>query len=262
MTHPSFDLISKLEHADIFQPDIELQQSINHHVRHMPVFIPGEQIDMPHDQTATQFRLNKGPAGTPLSLPLYLREADIVGDYGQGEYFAAQFDLAILFAQSSRVDADLVDGTQRMRICHDMLLQMRDIGGAPDDGAAISEEEIAGQRDATLTFALRARAYCARHADIETLHLGPLTRPGVTPMLVGTLSAQRTAMHLNAFKELASRMFEPRWRCILFGDADGPANILQDLRQSAPCYRKMDGQGWLEKIKNKIEAPALALIGR
>lgn len=257
MKHLSFDLISKLEQADIIQPDMQLQRAINDHVRHMRVFIPGERIDTPHDETATQFRPNKGGAGALLSLQLYLHEADIVSDHGQGEYFAAEFSLALQFAQSSRVDAELVDGKQRMRICHDTLLQMRDVGDTP-----ISDEEVAAQLDATLTFALRARVYCARHLDIESLHLGTLTRPGVMPMLVGTLSAQHTDMHLKALKDLATRMFEPRWRCVLFDGSNGPANIISDLRQVPPCYMKTEGQGWLEKIRNRIEAPALALIGR
>ena len=261
MNHFSFDIISKLAHADFLQPDLTLQQSFNDHVLSMPIFILGEQIDMPCEQTATEFLLDKASATKLLSLPLYLHEADAVMACGEGEYFAAGFDLAILFAETNRVDARLVDGIESLHISHETLLQLRDIGATEHTAVPIPDEEIAAQREAMLTFAVRARAYCARHTDVDMLYLGTLTRPGVTPMLVGALSAQQYARHAQALTQLSIKVFQPRWRFMLFGDACGPANIVKDLRQTPPCYRKVIGQSWFAKLKNKIEAPTLSLIG-
>jgi len=261
MKHPSFDIISALEHADLFHPDLALQQSIRDHVRSMPVFMPGEQIDMPDDQIATQFCMEKVNGETLLLLSVYLREADVVAAYGQGEYFEAPFDLAILFADSNRVDVELCEDMASLRIAHDTLLQIRDLGGMEEPAIAPSDDDIAAQRDAMFTFAVRARAYCSRHPDIDMLHLGTLTRPGVAPMLVGALCTQHLARHTRALKELSMKVFAPRWRFLLLDDGSGTANILRDLRNTAPCYRKVEGQSWFDRLKSKTKTPTLAIIG-
>lgn len=261
MQHPSFDIISKLEHSEFFQPDPELLKAFREQVWRMRVFIPGDQIDLPNRQVATHFSLNKGAGkGCPV-LPLYLRESDVVKAHGQCNYFTAEFDLIFVFAESNRADVHLIVGSDGILIPHEKLLELRDMVCGGDEGLPMSEDEVAAQHEAMITFAIRARAYCSRHADVEMLHLGTLMTSSAKPMLVGALNADRYAMHAAALKEISMEVFLPGWRFLLLEEACGHAAMIRDLRKTSPCYLKVDGLGWWKKFKANFESPPLSLIG-
>jgi hypothetical protein len=260
MTHPSFDIISQLGQSEFCRPDIDLLKLFKDHVWDMRVYIPGDQIDLPDHQVATHFSLTRGVDQALPVLPLYLREAEVGKARADSGFFAARFNLAVLFAESNRADVQLLDGAASLLIPHDKLLELRDMLAYVDVSVAVDGDEAA-QRDAMLTFASRARAYCARHAEVDMLHLATLKTGGGRSMLVGALSAASYAMHAQALQHISMQVFRPGWRFMLLDEARGHATLIRDLRKTPPCYVKLEGQGWWHKIKSHFETPALSLIG-
>lgn len=256
MKHPSFDIVTILGHAGLSKPDPETLLSFTKNVCHMQVYIPGDKIDMPTQRTATRFSLDTGVGQALPSLPLYMRETDAIKAHGPDAYFAAKFRIALLFADSFRADARLIDGAESMLIRHEKLLALRDLNSPKP----LSEEEIVAQRDAMLTFAMRARSYCAKQADINSLFLATLAAPGARPMLVASLSAERYARHAYSLKELAIGEFRPGWRFVLLEEAPGHAAIARDLWKLPPCYMKVPGQRWWGRLKRRFEARPLSLL--
>jgi hypothetical protein len=262
MTHPSFDIISKLGRSEFCKPDLAALQAFRHQVWDMPVYIPGERIDLPDRRNVTRFSLNKGHGTAFPSLFLYMREADAVAMHGPGQYFEARFHLAMLFSDSYRADVRLSDAGDSLLIPHEKLLELRDMANTGDWTAAQGAEEIAAQRDAMLAFVLRARTYCARHADdVASLHLATLTTPGAKPMLVGSLHAERYARHALALNEISMDLFRPGWRFLLCEEASGHAELIRNLQATPPCYVKVAGQGWWSKLKRQFATPVLPPLG-
>lgn len=259
MTHPSFDIISQLGQSEFCRPDPELLRLFKDHVWDMRVFIPGDQIDLPDQQVATHFSLTRGAGQALPVLPLYLREAEIAKARAESGFFAARFHLAILFAESNRADVLLLDGESRLLLPHEKLLELRDVLTSVGVGVAVEHDEAA-QRDAMLTFASRARAYCARHGEVDMLHLATL-QTGGRSMLIGALSAASYAMHAQALQQIGMQVLRPGWRFMLLDDARGHAMLIRDIRKTPPCYVKVEGQGWWHKVKSHFETPALSLIG-
>lgn len=257
MRHPAFDIVTILGQGGLSRPDPETLLSFTKNVCHMRVYIPGDRLEMPTQRTATRFSLDTAPGKTLPSLPLYMRETDAIRVHGPDGYFAAKFRLALLFADAFRADARLVDGAESLLIRHDKLLALRDLNSPKP----LPAEEALAQRDAMLTFAARARAYCARHADVNSLHLASLATPGARPMLVASLSAEHYEKHANALREIGVDEFRPGWRFVLLDEAPGHAAIAADLWKIAPCYMKVHGQGWWGRMKSKFESPALSLAG-
>jgi hypothetical protein len=257
MRHPAFDIVTILGQGGLSRPDPETLLPFTRNVCHMRVYIPGDRLDMPTQRTATRFSLDADAgAGLP-GLPLYMRETDAIKVHGPDGYFAAKFRLALLFADSYRADARLIDGAQSLLIRHDKLLALRDLNSPKP----LSSEDLHAQREAMLTLAIRARSYCVRQADVNSLHLASLATPGGRPMLVGSLSADHYEKHANALRELATSEFRPGWRFVLLDEAPGHAAIATELWKIAPCYMKVPGQGWWGRMKSKFESPALSLAG-
>lgn len=259
MTHPSFDIIGNLGRSEFCKPDLRALHALRNQVWDMRVYIPGERFDLPDQQTATHFSLRKEHGSTLPTLPLYLREADAAKCRRAEEYFAASFHLAIRFSESYRANVRLIDAGDSILIAHEKLLELRDMAG--DEDAPLVEDEIAAQRRAMLAFAQRARAYCARHAEVTSLHLATLAPSGVRPMLVGSLHAERYARHAHALNEISMDLFQPGWRFLLCEEARGHAALITDLRATPPCYMKMTGQGWWERLKSQFASPVLAPLG-
>ena len=261
MTHPSFDIIRTLGRSEFCKPDLAALDGLRNTVWDMRVYIPGERIDLSDHQTATHFSLNKGHGKALPCLPLYMREADVVHAHGAEEYFAARFHLALLFSESYRADVRLIDAGDSLLIPHEKLLELRDMAGLSDDPADLAAEETAAQRDAMLAFAQRARAYCARHADVATLHLATLATPCGRPMLLGSLHSERYARHAHALNEISMDLFRPGWRFLLCEEARGHAALINNLRATAPCYEKVAGLGWWGKLKSQFATPVLSPLG-
>jgi hypothetical protein len=261
MRHPSFDVINILAHAEFGKPDGPVLQAFKDKILHMPVYVPGNRIAMPNQRTATRFNLDKGIGKALPSVPLYVRETDAIKAHGPHAYFAAKFQLALLFAETYRADGLLVEGAERMCIAHEKLLALSDMVGLGEKAKPMSAHDIAAQRTAMLAFAIRARAYCARQADVHSLHLATLDTSGAKAMLVGALSAAHYPKHAHALKEISMQVLRPDWRFMLLDEAHGHAAIIKDLRDTAPCYMKVGGQGWWRKLTGRFESPALSLTG-
>jgi hypothetical protein len=258
MQHPSFGIIRRLEQSEFCQPNPALLKAFREQVWHMRVFIPGDQIDLSNRQVATHFSLNKSMGNGFPVLPVYLHEGDVVKAHGQCNYFTAEFDLLLLFAESNRADVHLLGHGEGILIQHEKLLDLRDM---VDDGLPMTDDEVAAQHEAMIRYAVRARAYCSRHADVQMLHLGTLMTLGAKRMLVGALSADRYARHAEALNEINMEILPPGWRFMLLEEARGHAAMIRDLRKTPPCYLKIDGQGWWKKFRANFESPPLPLIG-
>ena len=256
MKHPSFDVVTLLGQAGLSKPDPETLLSFTKNVCHMRVYIPGDKIEMPTRRTATRFSLDTGVGQAFPSLPLYMRETDAVKVHGPDGYFAAKFRLALLFADSFRADARLVDGAESMLIRHEKLLALRDLNSPKP----LSDEETVAQRDAMLTFAARAKAYCAKQPDVNSLHLATLAAPDARPMLVASLSANRYARHANALRQIGIDEFRPGWRFVLLEEAPGHAALARDLWKIPPCYMKVPGQRWWSRLKTRFESAPQSLM--
>lgn len=258
MKHPSFDIITALGQAGFGRPDPETLQVFRDKVSQMRIYIPGDRIDMPAQRTATRFSLDHGLSKALPSLSMYLRETDAIKAHGPNAYFPAKLRIALLFAQSFRADVWLVQGEERMRICHQTLLELHDMNGM---GKPMAQDEVVAQREAMLKFAARARVYCARQVNVKSLHLATLATSGGKPVLVGALSAEQYARHAVALKEISMDLFLPSWRFVLLDEAGGHAALIKELRETPPCYVKVAGQGWWNKIKNQFQSPAPSLAG-
>jgi hypothetical protein len=259
MTHPSFDIISNLGRAEFCKPDYELVQAFKTRVWDMPVYIPGERFDLPHSQCATHFSLTKGVGKGYPRLPLYVRESDVAKATGADGYFAAKFHVAILFSESYRADAHLIDDGVSLLIPHEKMLELRDMTNAADGELPSSADATEAQRGAMLAFAARARTYCARHAEVHSLHLATLTTRGARPMLVGKLHAALYAKHARALQEISMDVFQPGWRFLLLEEAPGHTALIRQLRAPVPCYAKVAGQSWWDALKSQFATPALSL---
>lgn len=258
MTHPSFDIINKVGRAAFCKPDRKELNLFRDKVWDMRVYFPGERFDLPNEHSATHFSLNRGVGKGFPSLPLYLRESDAVKARGPESYFAAGFHLAILFSESFRADVHLFDGAESIIIPHEHLLNLRDMAALVVPSVLAGDDEAGAQKAAMLAFAVRAKAYCARHADVNSLHLASLATS--RPMLVGTLSANDYARHVNALRDISMDLLRPGWRFVLLEEAQGHAALIKTLRKTPPCYVKVPGQGWWDKLKSQFE-PALPLVG-
>lgn len=256
MKHPCFDVISVLGQAGLSQPDPETLLSFTKNVCHMRVYIPGDKMEMPTQRTATRFSLDNGVGQAFPSLPLYMRETDAVKAHGPDGYFVAKFRLALLFADAYRADARLVDGADSLLIRHEKLLALRDLN-APKP---LPAEETVAQREAMLTFVTRARAYCAKQADVHSLHLATRAAPSARPMLVASLSADRYARHANALRDISIAELRPGWRFVLLEEAPGHAAVARELWKIPPCYAKVSGQRWWTRLKARFETAPLSLL--
>lgn len=257
MKHPSFDIVTILGQAGLSAPDPETLRSFRVNVCPMRVYIPGDRLETPKQRTATRFNLDTAGGKELPSLALYMRETDAVKAHGPDGYFAAKFRLALLFSDAFRAHARLIDGNENLLIRHETLLALRDM----NTPKPMPSDEVVAQRDAMLTFVTRARAYCARQADVNALYLATLAAPGAAPMLLASLSAERYARHASALKEICVQEFRPGWRFVLLEEAPGHAALARDLWQTAPCYAKVPGRRWWHKIKSRFESPALKLTG-
>jgi hypothetical protein len=254
MKHPSFDVVTVLGHAGLSQPDPVTLLSFTKNVCHMRVYVPGDKMEMPAQRVATRLSLDTGAGQTFPSLPLYMRETDAIKAHGPDGYFVAKFRLALLFADAYRADARLVDGSESMLIRHEKLLALRDLNSPKP----LTAEETLAQREAMLTFATRARAYCAKQVDVNALHLATHTAPGARPMLVASLSANRYARHANALREIGIAEFRPGWRLVLLEEAPGHAALARALWKLPPCYMKAQGQRWWQRLKRRFDSAPLS----
>jgi hypothetical protein len=257
MKHPAFDIVTLLGQAGLAAPDPETLRSFRINVCPMRVYIPGDRLETPKQKSATRFNLDTAGGKELPSLPLYMRETDAIKAHGPDGYFAAKFRLALLFADAYRSHARLIDGKENLLIRHETLLALRDL----NTPKPMSADEVVAQRDAMLTFATRARAYCAKQADVNSLYLATLAVPGAGPMLLASLSAERYARHATALTALCAEEFRPGWRFILLEEAPGHAALARDMWQTTPCYAKVPGRRWWHKIKTRFEAPAPTLAG-
>ena len=225
----------------------------------MPVWVPGEQVAVANGQMATSLHLAAGTGDALPLLPVYIHEAEANDAQGSGNCITVPFRFLILFAESNRLDVTLADGGQVLVMSHDDLMALRDAEGLGGDGVPVTAEEVGQMAQAVERFAAQARAYCASHAEIASLHLSLVSITGVKPMLMGWLSGGR-GEHAAALELLSRQFLQPNWRCRVFDGLRSEGRLVEALTALPAVYERQASQGWFGKMKQKFSAPAVQII--
>lgn len=260
MSHPSFDIFHQLAEIEFNDSNVQLLQALKEQVCDMPVWIPGRQAAGPNKQTATRLHLLDETASSRPVLPLYVNRDDALTQCGTDGFFAGTIQMAIMFAEAERIDADLRAGPEALRFSHDKLLEIRDMVSLGQQGIPMSANEVLLQREAIMTFAAHARHYCAGHRQVESLYLATLTTPGIKSMLVGSLDAAAYDTHAAALASLSREMFLPAWRFVLLDDGNDRLALMNELREMRPCYEKKELRSWWHRVKGMFKTPKVAAI--
>lgn len=123
----------------------------------------------------------------------------------------------------------------------------------------MTAEEVGQMAQAVERFAAQARAYCAGHAQIASLHLSLVSITGVKPMLMGWLDGGR-GEHAAALDLLSRQFLQPNWRCLILDSMRGEARLVGQLTALPAVYERQANQGWLSRMKQKLNAPAVQII--
>lgn len=260
MPHPSFDLFHQLSAVEFDDSNLQLLQALKDNVNQARVWIPGRQTPAADRQIATCLHLRHLMANVAPVLPLYVNRDDAIAQCGEEGFFAGTIQMAIGFAEAERIDADLQDGYQALRLSHDRLLEIRDMVGLGEPGVPMSDNEVLRQREAIMSFATSARHYCARQPDVETLHLATLTTSGIKPMLVASLSAARYETHASALTALSRQWFLPAWRFLLLDHGKERITLMNELMTMRACYQKRQPRAWWSAILARFGKPKVERI--
>lgn len=259
MANEALQILRNMLEIDAFGADTGPLDRFRQEVWPMQVWIAGSKTQLPDDQVSFQMRAREIIGNDFPLLEVFLNEAEIADH--PDEYFAANFSMLSLLAESRRIDVLLKDGEEERLLGHDSILGFRDmvhLGSGP--GIPMDNEEAVALSRAVHRFASEAAVYCRQASDIKTLHLAVLGFSDTKPLLLGKLAAARPKHHIEALTRLSWEYLRPAWRFSLV-DASRAAPAHHALRDIAPYYDRSQLPGWWARFKHKyIQSREVPLV--
>ena len=258
MQHPTLDILIQMHEGEadgVAQAALRFKRE----VLPLPVWILGTQTPGPYGQTLTNTFLEAGNGDELPHWCVYVNEADAIKDAGETGYFVAGFRFLMLLPDSSNIAVSLIDGEHAIALSPGFLLSLRGLADMDELGTPMNAAEIDALKFAANTFAIHARAYCVKQAQVECLHLALLIRAGVTAKLLASLSAEDADLHGAMLAELGKQFLPPRCGFKLErAGVDSP--IEESLKGMAPCYSRHEQQDWWSKLKRAFNDPKVPVI--
>lgn len=260
MPHPVTNIIYQLFDASDAGDISTASDAFKRQIWHRSFWVAGTNTVADNGEVLVTMDLSDPVNGTNQIISVFVNQEEAVAKFGEDGCFCLTFRVILVFAQTRRMDAYLFEGDGGLLITHDQLLILRDQAALGGEGNPMSEQEVHQHQACATELASRARAYCAGHSDIDSLHLSIIMTTGVTAMVGATLKAGRTQEHADALPRISDELLQPGWRFYLYEYAEGGEGMVGLLKQHPPCFLRARDTGMWNKFKNTFSAPGVGII--
>ena len=262
MSHPAFELIEQIDdHSSAFYRDYNASRArYKEEVYDMPVWTPGMEA-MGANGPAIQVNFMRDEVDGALTLPVFLSQAQAIEEAGPGKYLAYAFSYVLRFSSQQRFTMMLVDGEDCLAVEYPLQITLRDLATLGDATECMADEATVEHGLYARFFAIRARDYCALHADIDSLHVVRLAMPGVRTAVVAVLKAGNYDAHSLAIAAIGEDIFLPGWRVILSRGEFSPEFPVEQLLSEPPVYERQIAPPKPLRWWQKLGKPHLGEVG-